>query len=274
MSISYSEFIRRVRSKLHERLEGAFYYSASTTSAGTFNTLTLSGLNVDPAAIKGHEVHFISGENSGLYGEINEWDNSSKTATLLEPMEYTIPAGVTVAIYPNGYFSDLELSDFGSEAATFVYNALDTESNSEALTKSTQSIGVTNEKGAFTLPTDRANNDFIVCINGIPASKVAKGRVSNDTFLEAGYFIDSSTSAQFKAKGVTSGSVSVEIWYSPTPPKVVTGANMNWPEKLIPAIINRTVALALLKRERIDLYQAQDVVAKEYIAVSEKEKVE
>jgi len=269
MSITTANFLKAVREQLHEEL-GGFYKVGSCTSNGTTSTFICSSLGAGDDFYNGKIFEFTNGSNSGKQIKIADWVDSTNTGTLLEPVDATIVSGTTFAIYDAGFYSDQELVRLANYAARNVFKMIREEHLTEYLTYGTAgglpSVG--EQYGYFTLPSDRRGQAINFRIDSRPAALLGRGefeRFYRDVFLDRAVLVYNGTTAYFKPKPDTTATITFQ--YIPMPQTMVLDGSVDWPDKIINAIILRVLISCWLKKERPDLVQAYQALLKQEIDV-------
>lgn len=253
--ITTFNFLKALREQLHEEL-GGYYVTGATTSNGTVSTFIDSGLGGGDDFYNDKMFEFTGGANAGKAIRIVDWVDSTNTGTLLNSVETAIASGTNYSIYEAGFFSDTELVRLVNYAARQVFKMIRPDHFTEYL-KSASATGNPvsgTQYGSVTLPSDRRGHMIKFRIDGRPAAVLERGefdRFNNDVFLDRAILIHTSDTAYFKPKPETTSTITFQ--YIPVPDNMVLNSSVDWPEKIIQAVILRTLVSCWMKKERGDL---------------------
>lgn len=254
MSITTANFLKAVREQLHEEL-GGFYTSGSCSSAGTASTF-IAALGGGDDFYNDKIFEITSGASAGRTFKIVDWVDSTNTGTLLNAAETAIGAGTEFTIYDAGFFSDAELVRLANYAARVVFRMIRPEHFTEYL-KSASVTGTPvsgTQYGSFTLPSDRRGHMINFRIDDRPAGELGRDefdRFNNDVWLDRAVMIYTSTTGYFKPKPEATSTITFQ--YIPIPQTMVLNSSVDWPDKIVQAVILRVLMSCLMKKERVDL---------------------
>lgn len=255
MAITTFNFLKALREQLHEDL-GGFYVASSCTANGTTSTFIDSGLGGGDDFYNDKMFEFTSGANAGKAIRIVDWVDSTNTGTLLASVETAIAINTNYSIYEAGFFSDTELVRLANYSARQVFRMVRPEHLTEYL-KSASATGNPvsgTQYGSVTLPSDRRGHMINFRIDDRPAAVLERGefdRFNNDVFLDRAVLIYTGNTAYFKPKPEATATITFQ--YIPPPQNMVLNASVDWPEKIIQAVILRTLVSCWMKKERGDL---------------------